>query len=880
MGRSILMQIGQRDLLRSAIALALALGVIAVVLVPTTASAIANGTYRDEFLTNHSYSGNDGTLLWSTDWLESGESDGPNTGLIAAESEPHCAIGNCLVLGKSGTNPQAEVEREADLDGAMTAVLTFDFKRHLHGAGSGQVELEAKNVGGGGWTVLQTWPINVGDPSQQSASFDILAFAAPDTRFRFRVSGSTDASHLNVDNLQIAATFNQAPVLDPVGDRVGDEGTLIAFTATASDPDVPANGLIFSLAGAPPGASITAGGDFTWIPTEAQGPGTYTLDVVATDDGTPNQADFETIEVTVDEVNIDVVADAIADDTIDEMLAYGFTATATDLDLPANILTWTMPIGPAGAAVTTGGAFTWTPAESQGPGAYAVTLRVNDGEGSDDEVDFTITVDEVNTAPVITDPGPRLSGEGDTISLAVEGSDSDLPANALLWAAVGLPTGLTIGPTGVISGVIDPLAAAGSPYSVTVTLTDDGTLVLDDAVAFSWTVVDSNQAPVLDPVGDYSGDEDTLIGFTATASDPDLPVQGLSLSLAGEPLGAAITAGGDFTWTPTEAQGAGVYTFDVVVTDDGVPNLASAETITITVTEVNVDVVANAVANPTIDEMVAYGFTATAVDPDLPANTLTWNLVSGPTGAAVTTGGAFSWTPTETQGPASHPVTLRVTDGLSTSDVSFTITVNEIVEPPPPVTPPPTPPPVEPPPPIEPPPVEPPAPPAEPVPPPDPVPEPEIAPIEPPSAVVTASARKEAVVEALSGFEAAQADTSERSIARTLVTMSGVTVAAVSSLGMPFFLLVGLGLMVATIGNVSIFPLIGRSRRRQGTVARFNSKTGYGFIVADNDSAEVFVHGESLRRRVQELAPGQRVSYCVIKGSHRDFALAVRTIEK
>ncbi len=41
----------------------------------------------------------------------------------------------------------------------------------------------------------------------------------------------------------------------------------------------------------------------------------------------------------------------------------------------------------------------------------------------------------------------------------------------------------------------------------------------------------------------------------------------LSFSLSGEPAGASITAGGDFTWTPTEGQGPGVYTFDVVVSD-------------------------------------------------------------------------------------------------------------------------------------------------------------------------------------------------------------------------------------------------------------------------------------------------------------------------
>jgi hypothetical protein len=52
------------------------------------------------------------------------------------------------------------------------------------------------------------------------------------------------------------------------------------------------------------------------------------------------------------------------------------------------------------------------------------------------------------------------------------------------------------------------------------------------------------------------------------------------------PAGAAITSGGNFTWTPTEAQGPGNYTFDVVVSDG---SLTDSETIEITVNSVYVD---------------------------------------------------------------------------------------------------------------------------------------------------------------------------------------------------------------------------------------------------------------------------------------------------
>ena len=106
--------------------------------------------------------------------------------------------------------------------------------------------------------------------------------------------------------------------------------------------------------------------------------------------------------------------------------------------------------------------------------------------------------------------------------------------------------------------------------------------------------------------------------FTATASDVDLPPDTLTFTLSGAPAGAVITSGGVFTWTPTEVQGPGVYVFDVVVTDDGTPNLNDSETITVTVNEVNLAPVLDPVGDQTINEETLLTFTATASDVDLP----------------------------------------------------------------------------------------------------------------------------------------------------------------------------------------------------------------------------------------------------------------------
>ena len=166
---------------------------------------------------------------------------------------------------------------------------------------------------------------------------------------------------------------NTAPVLTPIGDQTIDEEALLTFTATAIDSDIPANALTFSLdPGAPAGANITSGGDFTWTPDETQGLTDFTITVRVTDNGTPNLNDFEAITVTVNEVNTAPELDPIGAQTIDEGVELTFTATATDADLPAATLTFSVDLGaPEGASIDPAtGLFSWTPTEDEGPGVF------------------------------------------------------------------------------------------------------------------------------------------------------------------------------------------------------------------------------------------------------------------------------------------------------------------------------------------------------------------------------------------------------------------------------------------------------------------------------------------------------------------------------
>ena len=205
---------------------------------------------------------------------------------------------------------------------------------------------------------------------------------------------------------------NSAPVLNTIGNQTIGEETPLTFTATASDGDVPAQALTFSLADGvagqvPVGASIDSStGVFTWTPTESQGPGTYTFDVVVTDSGSPNLSDSETITVTVNEVNQVPTLAAISSQNVTAGQLLTFTAVGSDADVPANTLTYslqgTVPAGTVIDPIT--GLFTWSPTNAQ-TGPQSVTVRVTDN-GTPSlfaEQVVSISVASANQAPTAVD---------------------------------------------------------------------------------------------------------------------------------------------------------------------------------------------------------------------------------------------------------------------------------------------------------------------------------------------------------------------------------------------------------------------------------------------------------------------------------------------
>jgi outer membrane protein assembly factor BamB len=424
-----------------------------------------------------------------------------------------------------------------------------------------------------------------------------------------RITGATTAT-LTISNVQLddagnyevvvsntagsvtsqpAATvvlINRAPTLAAIADQTVNELATLSLTATATDPDVPANTLTYSLVSGPAGASINAAsGALNWTPTEAQGPSTNVLTVKVTDNGTPPLSDSKSFTVVVKEVNSAPTLAAIADQMVDELKLLSVQLSATDADVPANNLTFGLVSGPSGLTASAAGLVAWTPTEAQGPSTNTVKVKVTD-DGSPTlsaTNSFTVVVKEVNTAPVLAAVADQAVDELKLLSVQLSATDADLPANKLTFGLVSGPTGLTVSAAGLVAWT--PTEAQGpSTNTVKVKVTDDGSPTLSATNSFTVVVKEVNTAPTLAAIADQTAKAGTLLTVTCQATDADIPANRLTFKLTAGPIGMVIDANsGAITWTPTQGQVGATNQVTVSVTDDGVPALSDTESFTIVV---------------------------------------------------------------------------------------------------------------------------------------------------------------------------------------------------------------------------------------------------------------------------------------------------------
>jgi len=397
----------------------------------------------------------------------------------------------------------------------------------------------------------------------------------------------------------------------PLDTLVVREGQLFNIRVIALDPNVAnvgqASGEIdsggaqatvtYQITGLPTGATYnTTTHLLSWTPTFAQS-GSYNITFVATNDGdgggVPVSA-TQTIRIDVADTNGTPVVDPIANKTVAVGGTIDIPVRAVDPD--AGPVTLTAEGLPSFATLIDNGNGTGiirvTPLAGN-RGNYTVTIKATDnGNGLiaaalTGSASFILSATAANEPPVLEVVGNKVALIGQALIFNVRVSDPD--QDPLTWAAANLPAGALFAGTnvyGVARFTWTPGAGDAGDHTITLSSTDSGNNGLGVPATASETihivVRSSNQAPVLNAIGNQVGSQTQSIVLNLGASDPDN--DSLTFTVTGLPVGAAFNARtGLLVWTPDYAQ-VGNFTITFGVTDG---NLSDAETVTFNIAKVN-----------------------------------------------------------------------------------------------------------------------------------------------------------------------------------------------------------------------------------------------------------------------------------------------------
>ncbi|MFO7618756.1 MAG: Ig-like domain-containing protein [Thermoplasmata archaeon] len=374
-------------------------------------------------------------------------------------------------------------------------------------------------VAGAGDTDNAAFNINTNE-LRATASFNFEVKSSYTVRIR-----TTDAGGQTYEEVfTITVTnVNEAPVISPMANLNVDEGALLTVIVPVTDPDV-GNILVYSLVTAPSGASISAGGVFTWVPTEAQGPGTYTVTIRVSDG---EFEDFETFSIQVFEVNTPPVTANDAFTILEDSGANALDVLANDYDrdLPANTLTITaVTQGAHGTVAITGSGtgLTYAP-NADYYGTDSFTYTISDGEHTATAT-VSLTILSVNDDPTAVNDAITMPEDYGPMPILVLKNDNCLPDSGETLTIVSVTDGahgtVTIS-TGKAYVLYTPDPDFHGTDSFTYTISDGNGGSATATVAV--TVTNVNDSPVIttsDITNAVEGDSYS-VDYAATDIDGD-----------------------------------------------------------------------------------------------------------------------------------------------------------------------------------------------------------------------------------------------------------------------------------------------------------------------------------------------------------------------
>ncbi len=282
------------------------------------------------------------------------------------------------------------------------------------------------------------------------------------------------------EQIKITVTEDSAPVLASIGSKNGNEGELLSFTISATDPN--GDDITYSANNLPGGASIdSTTGAFRWTP-DYDAEGTYNVDFIASSYGL---TDSESITITIDNVDRPPVLDSIGNKAVSENEFLSFNISANDPDGDTAI-TYSARNLPEGATFNPGTAtFSWTPGYNDSDN-YDVEFIANSNGLTDSET-ITITVGDYNRPPELSSIGSKSVKEGDKLTITLSATDYD--SDDLTYSVQNMPDNATFNTTGKF--IWTPESGDAGTYHVLFSVSD-GTTDNSENVTITVTVPSSS----------------------------------------------------------------------------------------------------------------------------------------------------------------------------------------------------------------------------------------------------------------------------------------------------------------------------------------------------------------------------------------------------
>ena len=321
--------------------------------------------------------------------------------------------------------------------------------------------------------------------------------------------GAEDSQDVSIEILPV----NDAPVLDAISDLTLPEDTNTEITLGASDVD--SQELVFS-ASASEHIAILLNGNILSITPASQWSGSENITITVSDGELSESTE---VTVTVLPLNDPPILSSVSNQEVDEDNSIDVFLNASDSD--GDYLTYSV-VESGGMNATLGGnVLTLTPPENY-YGEKSITISVTDGEFAD-STDFTLTVNAVNDAPIVSQPLEDVDLLEDTgaATMVLSSVFSDIEGDELFYN-VSLNSNDIINATIVNNNLIITTLSNqnGGPVLVTVTGDDQqgGTPASD---TFIINVSPVNDSPSLSSIENQEINEGSYLFYSVNASDVD-----------------------------------------------------------------------------------------------------------------------------------------------------------------------------------------------------------------------------------------------------------------------------------------------------------------------------------------------------------------------